>query len=165
MSGTPLPQRPASDASECTQPSTSYPTSIHQDAYPRSSAQPSPTETRPFQGYPPARDHFAPSYPRDPAQKMAHGYQPLTDFPPRPLSYPPRTLPSVSQAIPSHPYMSEVASSSSYSLPTHASTNEGQPYTSPKSQRKAKGHVASACVPCKRAHLRLVTRDPHPVLC
>lgn len=28
--------------------------------------------------------------------------------------------------------------------------------TSPKSQRKAKGHVASACLPCKRAHLRLV---------
>lgn len=28
--------------------------------------------------------------------------------------------------------------------------------TSPKSQRKAKGHVASACLPCKRAHLRCV---------
>ena len=27
-------------------------------------------------------------------------------------------------------------------------------YTSPKSLRKTKGHVASACVPCKRAHLR-----------
>ncbi|KAK3353101.1 hypothetical protein B0T25DRAFT_543661 [Lasiosphaeria hispida] len=27
---------------------------------------------------------------------------------------------------------------------------------SPKPQRKTKGHVASACVPCKRAHLRFV---------
>lgn len=27
-------------------------------------------------------------------------------------------------------------------------------HSSPKAQRKGKGHVASACVPCKRAHLR-----------
>lgn len=27
-------------------------------------------------------------------------------------------------------------------------------HSSPKTQRKTKGHVASACVPCKRAHLR-----------
>ncbi|CAI6079637.1 unnamed protein product, partial [Clonostachys chloroleuca] len=33
------------------------------------------------------------------------------------------------------------------------STVESQPGASPKSQRKAKGHVASACVPCKKAHL------------
>jgi hypothetical protein len=31
---------------------------------------------------------------------------------------------------------------------------EAPGYTSPKTQRKTKGHVASACVPCKRAHLR-----------
>lgn len=29
-----------------------------------------------------------------------------------------------------------------------------QSFASPKSQRKTKGHVASACVPCKKAHLR-----------
>lgn len=29
-------------------------------------------------------------------------------------------------------------------------------FTSPKQQRKTKGHVASACVPCKKAHLRQV---------
>ncbi|PQE26158.1 c6 zinc finger domain containing protein [Rutstroemia sp. NJR-2017a BBW] len=33
-------------------------------------------------------------------------------------------------------------------------------YTSPKSQRKTKGHVASACVPCKRAHLRCDAQRP-----
>ncbi|KAH7030825.1 uncharacterized protein B0I36DRAFT_114461 [Microdochium trichocladiopsis] len=32
--------------------------------------------------------------------------------------------------------------------------------TSPKSQRKTKGHVASACVPCKRAHLRCDAQRP-----
>ena len=29
-----------------------------------------------------------------------------------------------------------------------------EPISQPKTQRKTKGHVASACVPCKRAHLR-----------
>ena len=33
---------------------------------------------------------------------------------------------------------------------------EGPLQSSPKLQRKTKGHVASACVPCKRAHLRQV---------
>jgi hypothetical protein len=31
---------------------------------------------------------------------------------------------------------------------------EAPDFNSPKPQRKTKGHVASACVPCKRAHLR-----------
>lgn len=31
---------------------------------------------------------------------------------------------------------------------------EAASYTSSKAQRKTKGHVAAACVPCKRAHLR-----------
>ncbi|TAQ83066.1 hypothetical protein B7494_g8610, partial [Chlorociboria aeruginascens] len=33
-------------------------------------------------------------------------------------------------------------------------------YPSPKAQRKTKGHVASACVPCKRAHLRCDAQRP-----
>ncbi|TVY16531.1 hypothetical protein LARI1_G005218 [Lachnellula arida] len=37
-------------------------------------------------------------------------------------------------------------------------TGEATDYSeSPKAQRKTKGHVASACVPCKRAHLRQVS--------
>ena len=31
--------------------------------------------------------------------------------------------------------------------------------TSPKAQRRTKGHVASACMPCKRAHLRYVRKS------
>jgi hypothetical protein len=41
-----------------------------------------------------------------------------------------------------------------YPSPSQSTTVETQMVTSPTSQRKTKGHVASACVPCKRAHLR-----------
>lgn len=41
-----------------------------------------------------------------------------------------------------------------YPVPSRPLVAESQQMTSPKSQRKTKGHVASACVPCKRAHLR-----------
>lgn len=46
------------------------------------------------------------------------------------------------------------SSASQSSIPSAPSTGEIQSMGSPKSQRKTKGHVASACVPCKRAHLR-----------
>ena len=39
------------------------------------------------------------------------------------------------------------------SMLVRPSAMEGSVF-SPKTQRKTKGHVASACVPCKRAHLR-----------
>ncbi|KUJ06962.1 uncharacterized protein LY89DRAFT_661113 [Mollisia scopiformis] len=58
-------------------------------------------------------------------QQQLHGYAPHPPQPPAPFSTPDR--PPISQ------------------------TSE---FTSPKQQRKTKGHVASACVPCKRAHLR-----------
>jgi hypothetical protein len=42
-----------------------------------------------------------------------------------------------------------------YPLTSRPPTQESQQsFASPKSQRKTKGHVASACVPCKKAHLR-----------
>lgn len=37
--------------------------------------------------------------------------------------------------------------------------SENSDHASPKSQRKTKGHVASACVPCKKAHLRYESND------
>lgn len=48
-------------------------------------------------------------------------------------------------SVPHHPYAAQMPPQSA---------EENQPFTSPKSQRKTKGHVASACVPCKKAHLR-----------
>jgi hypothetical protein len=41
-----------------------------------------------------------------------------------------------------------------YPTPERPPTRDTAEYSSPKQQRKTKGHVASACVPCKRAHLR-----------
>ncbi|KAG5953961.1 hypothetical protein E4U58_000251 [Claviceps cyperi] len=38
--------------------------------------------------------------------------------------------------------------------------SDRQAVDSPKAQRKTKGHVASACVPCKRAHLRCDAQRP-----
>lgn len=48
---------------------------------------------------------------------------------------------------------------SSYSNPPRP-PQEPQSYASPKTQRKTKGHVASACVPCKKAHLRCDSQRP-----
>ncbi|GAP86373.1 putative transcription activator of gluconeogenesis ERT1 [Rosellinia necatrix] len=48
----------------------------------------------------------------------------------------------------------------SYSMPINPPGSDNPPFTSPKSQRKTKGHVASACVPCKRAHLRCDAQRP-----
>lgn len=78
---------------------------------------------------------------------------------PRPVSYIQPGGPSIPQSsgyippgIPGAP--------SSYTSSVRPSVVENQPMTSPKSQRKTKGHVASACVPCKRAHLRCDAQRP-----
>ncbi|KAI0395835.1 hypothetical protein F5Y17DRAFT_167658 [Xylariaceae sp. FL0594] len=47
-----------------------------------------------------------------------------------------------------------------YSVSVNPTGPENAPFPSPKSQRKTKGHVASACVPCKRAHLRCDAQRP-----
>lgn len=44
-----------------------------------------------------------------------------------------------------------------FSTAERPSIGETPDFSSPKAQRKTKGHVASACVPCKRAHLRSVS--------
>lgn len=48
----------------------------------------------------------------------------------------------------------------SFPAPTQQPAQEGLRPPSPKPQRKTKGHVASACVPCKKAHLRFVYLPP-----
>ncbi|KAK9422527.1 putative Zn(2)-C6 fungal-type domain-containing protein [Seiridium unicorne] len=77
----------------------------------------------------------------------------------RPMTLP--ALPSSQQPhYPLPPVPGSMPTTSPYSLPPRPPTSEGAPYTSPKSQRKTKGHVASACVPCKRAHLRCDAQRP-----
>lgn len=54
-----------------------------------------------------------------------------------------------------HPYASHPEPpATGYSTSDRPAISDGSGYPSPKAQRKTKGHVASACVPCKRAHLR-----------
>ncbi|KAK0390959.1 hypothetical protein NLU13_0461 [Sarocladium strictum] len=76
----------------------------------------------------------------------------------RPLSYPQMLGPGIHQAQ----YMTPNPASGPVGYPVTArpQTMENPPYTSPKSQRKTKGHVASACVPCKKAHLRCDSQRP-----
>ncbi|KAH8880678.1 hypothetical protein GQ53DRAFT_669403 [Thozetella sp. PMI_491] len=84
---------------------------------------------------------------------------------PRPLSYPPQHGPTMGQHYLPHP--GTVAGASGQGPVPQAYSGAPQPpppespsQTSPKTQRKTKGHVASACVPCKRAHLRCDAQRP-----
>ncbi|KAK4235511.1 hypothetical protein C8A03DRAFT_46378 [Achaetomium macrosporum] len=46
-----------------------------------------------------------------------------------------------------------------YAAATHHPIPDSLHSTPPKPQRKTKGHVASACVPCKKAHLRCISTN------
>lgn len=153
MSGSPpTSQKAASDASDLVQASGSYPPRPPQDGY---RGQPSPTESRSSQGQPPPQDPYARSYPHEPAERMAYRYQQPREFTSRPISFPSQGLPSISQQQPYLPAGPNPPPG--YPMTCRPPPIESQPFiTSPKSQRKVKGHVASACVPCKRAHLRYV---------
>jgi hypothetical protein len=71
---------------------------------------------------------------------------------PRSLSFLPPQVPMLSQPT----YAGLGPSLSGYGAGSRASLPEVPGQESTKAQRKTKGHVASACVPCKRAHLRCV---------
>lgn len=165
MSGSPHSQKAASDASERPPPSNSYPTALPQDVYrtAASSTQPSPTDSQPSQGFPSAYDyHHRPYAPEttQPRDAMAPAQHATARYPPRPLSFP---LPAFSDAQrgaaapPGFRPAPMPLTPTAPGYPTSARATqpgEGHFFTSPRAQRKAKGHVASACVPCKRAHLR-----------
>ncbi|KAJ2894503.1 uncharacterized protein MKZ38_007497 [Zalerion maritima] len=51
-------------------------------------------------------------------------------------------------------------SQSAFQVPSRPPVGENPGFTSPRAQRKTKGHVASACVPCKKAHLRCDSQRP-----
>lgn len=64
---------------------------------------------------------------------------------------------------PRQPYVSPAPSITPQSAASQIRNPVSEPsvrVTSPRSQRKTKGHVASACVPCKRAHLRCDAQRP-----
>ena len=112
------------------------------------------------------------SFAAEPQERASYGFplpEPVTDRPPayhqqghamhqHQLSYLPPPGPGIGPVTTPPAYPVAVTTPSTTSRPT-AELHEGslQP-SSPKLQRKTKGHVASACVPCKRAHLRQVSR-------
>ncbi|KAI1327510.1 hypothetical protein F5Y16DRAFT_192065 [Xylariaceae sp. FL0255] len=81
-----------------------------------------------------------------------------------PISYPPPSPgPMVPQPQPQYPLPPAAGPSlgpSPYPMPLSQPAPINPPFTSPKSQRKTKGHVAAACVPCKKAHLRCDAQRP-----
>jgi hypothetical protein len=77
--------------------------------------------------------------------------QPLSQVATQPAAYLPG--PGTGTA-PSHP--GPLPALQTFPPAAHHPTPDALHHTPPKPQRKTKGHVASACVPCKKAHLRFV---------
>lgn len=89
------------------------------------------------------------------SERVPYPYRRPEDTLSRPIPYPPpagQMMPQPQYSLP--PVAGPGLGPAPYSIPTNPPISENPPFTSPKSQRKTKGHVASACVPCKRAHLR-----------
>ncbi|QGI60333.1 hypothetical protein CEK27_004304 [Fusarium fujikuroi] len=154
MSGSPpLPSKQPQDAGDRGQAPVGYSASSQTDTYWGNSNQQLPTDHR-------GPANMQTTLPRlfqpGPSDAPPFSYRRTEETLPRPVSYIQPGGPSMPQSsgyippgIPGAP--------SSYTSSVRPSVVENQPMTSPKSQRKTKGHVASACVPCKRAHLRCIT--------
>ncbi|EFW98481.1 c6 zinc finger domain containing protein [Grosmannia clavigera kw1407] len=141
-----------------------------QHQYQQQQPPPPPTQTplsypRPYSLYSRSED---PSDPRSMSSSAYASPQLLDPAMPAHLPYlPPLPGPGPMQqgypiSVPSRPPPpSQVPSPNSVSAPGPSGREDSiQPFDSPKSQRKTKGHVASACVPCKRAHLRCDSQRP-----
>jgi hypothetical protein len=160
--------------------SPSIPPKSSQQAAERSQ-QTHPTTTQDVYSGIPATTHLAddrrpstgPVGPRsylDAPERSSYGFPPRLE-PPAPRSLPyPQPLSHLSTQQPPPPYLpgpgiaSPVAGhpgplpapTHAYPPPSHQPGPEPLQDASTKPQRKTKGHVASACVPCKKAHLRFV---------
>ncbi|KPA38454.1 transcription activator of gluconeogenesis ert1 [Fusarium langsethiae] len=158
MSGSPpLPPRQPHDSGDRRQPPAGYSTPNQPDSYwsnlsqqPNDNRGPPSMQTtlpRLFQQGPPDHSPFPYRRPDDPASRHVSYIQSVAPPMSQQAGYIPPTVPRVS---------------SPYASSARPSIVENQPMTSPKSQRKTKGHVASACVPCKRAHLRCDEASAYP---
>lgn len=99
-------------------------------------------------------------YQLEPLERLPYAFPRHEDHVQRPYSsYTPMHSQVLSQQ---HPYLPAPAPiPTSGPVPGYSAVTSRPPtqdsqhsFASPKSQRKTKGHVASACVPCKKAHLR-----------
>ncbi|KAK4068530.1 transcriptional regulator family: Fungal Specific TF [Trichoderma aggressivum f. europaeum] len=155
MSGSPpLPLRSAHEAGGRGEAPNFYVTSRLIDGLRGGPTQPSPANIR-EQISPIARP-----YPQEPTTRSPYSY-PRPDESGRIVPYPPQHHHGMPQGVSPAPYLNSASSNSeAYPVPDRSQAVESQPFTSPKSQRKTKGHVASACVPCKKAHLRCDAQRP-----
>ncbi|KAK4039096.1 hypothetical protein C8A01DRAFT_16868 [Parachaetomium inaequale] len=106
---------------------------------------------RPFLSDTPERAPYA--FPRldGPTARPLPYPQPLGQAATQPTAY----LPGPGTGmVPNHP--GSLPPPEPYPPAAHHPVPDALQNTPPKPQRKTKGHVASACVPCKRAHLRFV---------
>lgn len=167
MSGSPpLPPKPTQEAGERSQAQEAYQApSQPQDAYRSAILHHSQTEERrghlpsslppPLPPLPPASRPYHPGV--EPPERMRY-YRPSDDASQQRFSYPP---PGPSH-IPAQQPVYQGAQPAIGGQPTFPPTSQpsapaaAPAFEPPKSARKAKGHVASACVPCKKAHLRYV---------
>ncbi|KAI1386417.1 uncharacterized protein F4822DRAFT_431286 [Hypoxylon trugodes] len=99
-------------------------------------------------------------FPSEGPERMPYSYHRPEESMGRPIPYQ-QQGPMVPQPqYPLPPVVGPSLGPSPYSMSSNQQVAENPPFTSPKSQRKTKGHVASACVPCKRAHLRCDAQRP-----
>ncbi|KAL7916034.1 hypothetical protein GGI35DRAFT_473349 [Trichoderma velutinum] len=155
MSGSPpLPLRSAHEAGGRGEAPNFYATSRLIDGLRAGPTQSSPVNIR-EQASPITRP-----YPQEPTTRSPYSY-PRPEDSGRIVPYPPQHHHGMPQGVSPAPYLNSASSNSeAYPVPDRSQAVESQPFTSPKSQRKTKGHVASACVPCKKAHLRCDAQRP-----
>ncbi|KAI0171825.1 hypothetical protein GGR52DRAFT_442812 [Hypoxylon sp. FL1284] len=161
MSGSPPPLPPKPNPEVGDRGQGGYQPGSH-DAY-RPSSTVSGSEYRatpPQPPLPPPTTSAPRSFPLETPERMPYLYRPEETMA-RPMSFPPQPGSMIPQPqYPLPPVVGPSMGPATYAMPSNPPGAENQPFTSPKSQRKTKGHVASACVPCKRAHLRCDAQRP-----
>ncbi|KAK1996725.1 hypothetical protein LX36DRAFT_579866 [Colletotrichum falcatum] len=179
MSGSPpLPPKANPEAGDRGQLHGGYPSTSPQNAYRggppptihqgelRGPPPPPPPQPRPAY-HAEQQDRMPYAYPRpdDHLRNTPSGYahlasQALQQRPPPPPP-PPSYMQHMSGPPPPPPHSQPTGPHQhGYGTTMSQTSQDSAPYTSPKTQRKTKGHVASACVPCKRAHLRCDAQRP-----
>jgi hypothetical protein len=163
MSGSPpLPPKTSHGVAERSQGAT-YPLTT-QDVYSSIPATQSEGRTqggiaggpRPFLTDTPDRAPYAFPRPEGTGPRPLPYPQPLSQVATQPAAY---LSGHGTGATSSHP--GPLPALQTYPPATHRPTPDALHNAPPKPQRKTKGHVASACVPCKKAHLRFVLQTVH----
>ncbi|KPM34766.1 hypothetical protein AK830_g11816 [Neonectria ditissima] len=156
MSGSPpLPSKPFQGAGERGQVPGGYPVVTPQDAYRGTPNQQTSIDPRGPQSMPQPLPRL---FQQEQQDAMPYPYRRAEESLARPAPY---AQPGVPGMPHQQGYLTGGPSGPApYPAPSRLPGADTQQMTSPKSQRKTKGHVASACVPCKRAHLRCDAQRP-----